>query len=141
MLKAAFEALPEWYAYLYSAYSGSFSLFWCPDVISSQEGVQQGDPVGLLLFCLTAQTLMTACRTEFKVGYLDDFTLGDDPGCLAKEVARLEERAASLGLTLNVTKSKCEIISVVPPAGHSTLLTGFKRVEVDKGMLLGFPFL
>src|SRR6267154_3771127 len=112
-------------------------LFWGSEIINSFEGVQQGDPVGPLLFCLTVHTLLTSCRTEFKVGYLDDLTLGDDMVLLAKEILRLEQGATSLGLSLNV--SKCEIIANQSLTGFPTALAGFKRVEADSVMLLGSP--
>ena len=42
----------------------------------SAEGVQQGDPLGPFLFCLAIQPLVLKLRSEFKVFYLDDGTIG-----------------------------------------------------------------
>ena len=40
------------------------------------EGVEQGDLLGPLLFCLTTQPLVLKLKSEFKVFYLDEGTLG-----------------------------------------------------------------
>ena len=61
-----------------------FSLFWhlaqsglCVDhTLLSAEGVQQGDPLGPLLFCITIQPLIQKLRSDFSVFYLDDGTIG-----------------------------------------------------------------
>ena len=45
-------------------------------VIQSAKGVQQGDPLGPLLFCLTAMGIMEHLRSELCIFYLDDCTLG-----------------------------------------------------------------
>jgi len=137
ILKASLDAIPEWYPFLHSAYAGTSHLFWGSSIIDSSEGVQQGDPVGPLLFCLTVHILLSSCRCEFKVGYLDDFTLGDEPVTVASEVARLEEGALNLGLTLNF--NKCEVISAHASSALPPHLENFIRVEVDHGILLGSP--
>jgi len=137
ILKTSLDLIPEWAPFVFSAYAGTSRLFWGPHTVDSCEGVQQGDPLGPLLFCLTVQPLLALCSCEFKVGFLDDFTLGDHPLTVSREVARLEERASDLGLKMNF--SKCEIISGpssnVPPDG----LSNFRRVEVDQAILLGSP--
>ena len=80
---------------------------------------------------------MSTCRCEFKVGYLDDFTLGDGPQLLATEITRLEGMASELGLTFNT--SKCEVISAGASSDLPQVLKRFKQVDVAHGMLLGSP--
>ena len=53
MLQAVKEHLPELYAYVFTAYSSPTVLFYGPHTLLSQEGPQQGDPLGPLLFCNT----------------------------------------------------------------------------------------
>jgi hypothetical protein len=53
MLEAVHTALPEAYAFIHASYSSPSNLFYGSDILSSEEGVQQGDPLGPLLFCLT----------------------------------------------------------------------------------------
>ena len=47
-------------------------------VLRSEEGAQQGDPLGPLYFCLICKELMDSLKSELVLGYLDDITLGDD---------------------------------------------------------------
>ena len=52
------------------------SFFWGEDIIPSSEGVQQGDPLGPLLFCLAIHDLVQQLQSELIVFFLDDGTLG-----------------------------------------------------------------
>ena len=53
MLKSVKELAPELFTSIHAAY-GQPSLLFCGDyVLKSPEGVQQGDPLGPILFCLT----------------------------------------------------------------------------------------
>jgi hypothetical protein len=59
-------------------------LFWCNNFLLwkkklSETGVQQGDPLGPLLFCLTLHPVIKSLKSEFNVWYLDDGVLADDP--------------------------------------------------------------
>ena len=49
------------------------SLFWNDK--QSAEGVQQGDPLGPLLFCLCIHRMSTLLQSELSF-FLDDTTLG-----------------------------------------------------------------
>ena len=60
--------------FVYSAYSVPSQLF-CGDHVIQSAGVQ-GDHQSPLLFCLTVQPLVLKLKSEFKVFYLDDGTLG-----------------------------------------------------------------
>src|SRR5437867_2791269 len=137
LLKASLSAIPEWFSYLHSAYAGTSHLFWSSSILDSTEGVQQGDPVGPLLFCLAVHNLLSPCCCDFKVGYLDDFTLGDDPLTMTTEVVHLEARALELCLTFNI--NKCEVISSSTSSGLMQPLKSFRQVDVDHGVLLGSP--
>ena len=49
---------------VYSSYSAPSSLQWGESTILSQEGVQQGDPLGPLLFCLDLNQFFLLTRYE-----------------------------------------------------------------------------
>ena len=53
MLSSVHSRIPELYAYCRSAYGQPLFLFFGPYTVSSQEGAQQGDPLGPLLFSNT----------------------------------------------------------------------------------------
>jgi hypothetical protein len=76
MLCAVKKFIPDLLPYVYSAYSTESVLLWDDVEITSSEGIQQGDPIGPLLFCLSIQDLVSSLKSEYKVFYLDDGTIG-----------------------------------------------------------------
>jgi len=137
ILETVHNTLPETYAFIYSAYSSS-TLFHGSNTISSQEGVQQGDPMGSLLFCLTINPMLSDCKAEFRVGYLDDITLvGGEETDIAEEISLLRARAGNLGLLLN--DSKCELICNSPTITSLQGFESFTHVSIQKAVLLGSP--
>ena len=67
MLESVKEYAPELFTFIHAAY-GQASLLFCGDhILESAEGVQQGDPLGPLLFCLTIQSLILKLQSEFSV--------------------------------------------------------------------------
>jgi len=93
--------------------------------------------MGPLLFCLTINPVLTNCKAEFRVGYLDDITLGGEQTALTEEVSFLRDRAGDLGLILN--DSKCELLSY---SLTLTTIQGFENsthVSIEKAVLLGSP--
>jgi len=107
MLLALRDSLPELYPYGYAAYAYPSLLFYGLYKVWSNEGPQEGDPIGPLLFCNTVQTLLESLQSELPLGHLDDFTLGGEQSVVAKDV--VAEIGQTLGFTLNI--SKCELIS------------------------------
>jgi len=98
MLLAVLNRVPELYAYRCSAYSQASTLFFGSHTILSEEGPQQGDPLGPLLFCNTVQPLLSSLASELNLGYLDDVTLGGPVDTVAAEMSpRLPRWAAIWG--------------------------------------------
>ena len=108
MLISVLSRVPELYAYCVSAYSHPSTLFYGSYVISSEEGRQQGDPLGPLLFCNTIQPLLFAelwveswlsrwCDTCWSSRYCSFWCSGDYP------------RWGAMGPVLNT--GKCELIA------------------------------
>uniref|UniRef100_A0A1X7UQU8 Reverse transcriptase domain-containing protein n=1 Tax=Amphimedon queenslandica TaxID=400682 RepID=A0A1X7UQU8_AMPQE len=93
---------------LSTAYSASSSLFWEDRKLDSSEGVQQGDPLGPLLFCITLHQFTTSLKSPLRIAYLDDITLGGSVPSLCSDISTVKE-AESIGLVLN--PRKFEIIS------------------------------
>ena len=58
MLEAVMESAPLLHPFVHSAYSSPSSLFWSDKTIQSA-GVQQGDPLGPFLYCLTIHGIVT----------------------------------------------------------------------------------
>jgi hypothetical protein len=79
MLQSVWEKAPWIYPLVYTSYHQPSLLFFGQSSIRSAEGVQQGDPLGPLLFCLSIHDVLVNLQSEFKVFYLDDRTLGGSP--------------------------------------------------------------
>ena len=139
MLEAVREAVPELYPFVHSAYEKPSSLFYGDLSLHSAEGIQQGDPLGPLLFCLTIHPICLRLRSEFKVFYLDDGTLGGTTSEVLADFHLVEALGASVGLQLNHTK--CELISKNPSASDAIfeVLPALRVVSLDDAELLGSP--
>ena len=138
MLEAVQLLCPEIYSFVHSVYAASSNLQWGDRSLSSAEGVQQGDPLGPLLFCLTLQQHNLRLTSDFNVSYLDDVTLGGDCQDLLHDLQVMKD-AAELGLVLNT--GKCEIISQDMTTCGTLLvsLPGAKLVPPSQAQLLGSP--
>lgn len=137
MILAVKERLPELYSYIHSAYSISSDLHYGSFTLSSNEGPQQGDPIGPLLFCNTIQPLLDSLQSELTIGYLDDLTLAGEQDEVAADVCRIRDVGHELGLSLNT--SKCELISLSSTVVRDPLLQSFNRLDVKEASLLGAP--
>ncbi len=137
MLTAVQNLVPELFPYVFSAYKDSSFLFFGEEIILSQEGVQQGDPLGPLLFCVTIHSLVQDLRSEFKVFYLDDGTLCGSLPDVLEDLKRVESLASDLGLMLNRCKSK--VVCNDPPTLDAFLADapGFSVVNASDTLLLG----
>eukprot|EP00438_Fugacium_kawagutii_P017492 Skav211850 [mRNA] locus=scaffold1622:6900:9179:+ [translate_table: standard] len=110
--RANFPSLTRWVRW---CYGGPTTLQFGGTALQSAAGVQQGDPLGPLLFAAALQPLATELREgplDLALFYLDDGVLAGDVAAVGAAVAHVQQRAASLGLRLNL--SKCEV--VVPGA-------------------------
>lgn len=76
--------------------------------------MQQGDPLGPLLFAAAIQPLAEQLRASmpFSVFYLDDGVVGGDVASVSQGLQAVQQAARSLGLTLNL--DKCELVAVGP---------------------------
>ena len=137
MLLSISECLPELYAYCMTSYSQPSVLYFGSYVISSQEGPQQGDPLGPLLFCSTIHPLLSSLESDLTLGYLDDFTLAGPEKVVASDIRRVTEKGSKFGLNLNA--SKCEVISNPGMVLSDRALQAFTPVKVEDATLLGAP--
>jgi hypothetical protein len=139
MLDRVLQVVPEIFPLIFSAYRHPTFLFFGECTIDSAEGVQQGDPLGPLLFCLTIHQIVESLKSEFKVFYLDDGTLGGSPGDVRDDLLQLQCAAEEINLSLNL--SKCEVICKEGII-QSSILSSFptvKCVNPSEATLLGSP--
>jgi len=80
MLQSVASAVPGIYRFCHLSYSQSSILKFESRTILSQEGPHQGDPLGPLLFCLSIHQHLLCLKSELIAGFMDDLTLGAQPG-------------------------------------------------------------
>ena len=139
MLEAVKAYIPELLPFVHSAYSAPSILLWNEVLIPSSEGIQQGDPLGPLLFSLTIRELKSSLVSEFKVYFLDDGTMGGDLDDVTADLKRINEEGQALSLIFNVSKS--ELISHDQSKLGTMFSTFHDLVFVDPkdATLLGSP--
>ena len=107
---------PELYPWVLWCY-GQHPILWHPmGTLTSECGVQQGDPLGPLLFCLVLNILVkdicsdpNCAHLSFHSWYLDDGVVAGPSLAVQKVLALIEEKGPPLGLLVNF--SKCEVFS------------------------------
>eukprot|EP00731_Ephydatia_muelleri_P010053 Em0005g639a len=113
ILKIHFPELLPWSSWCY----GQHPALWHPlGTISSEIGVQQGDPLGPLLFCLVLQQVVSS--------------IAEDPECASYYFTN--DGGPPLGLYINITK--CELFSL---SDLSTFPDEMKRSNVPHFEILG----
>ena len=140
MLEATSDLAPEIFSFVhsYASYSSPTHLYWGDRLILSAEGVQQGDPLGPLLFCLTLHQYCQRFSSELCISYLDDISIGGSCKSILQDLAVVRE-AEDIGLRLNLSKS--EIIT----RDHTTLgtlltsLPGAQVMDSVNATFLGSP--
>src|SRR6218665_116317 len=135
MLQMVYDTKSEIYEFTHQAYSADSQLQFCPFVVRSQMGPQQGDPLGPLLFCLPLQPLLRSMRSGFRIGYLGNLSLGGKKDDVRQDIALIENLESSLGLVLN--RHKCELYS--KKESTETEFEGFEQMDTGSLLLLGAP--
>src|SRR6218665_2579748 len=109
-------------------------------IIRSEEGTQQGDPMSPLEFCIALQSILSELKSELRVAFLDDLTLGGKVDVVAHDVQHIAHEAAKLGLELN--RAKCEIIfENCENRADNASFHGFKDTPLEEATLLGSPLI
>jgi hypothetical protein len=103
---ARFPALTRWVTWCYKQPS---DLHFGTTTLLSAGGVQQGDPLGPLLFAGALHSLVLDLRQgplDLVFFYLDDGVIAGDVAAVGAAVAHIQAQSAQLGLHLNLDKSE-----------------------------------
>jgi len=137
MLSAVYSRIPDLYSYCCSAYSQPSVLFYGPHTVLSHKGPHQDDPLGSLLFCNTIHPMLSSLKSDLKLGYMDDVSLGGPVDTVGSDILEISKVGSSMGFTLN--PSKCELIAHQDLSVKDDCLLSFVRVNVSDATLLGAP--
>ena len=126
VLTVHFPKLLPWANWCY----GHHPFLWHPSgCLTSELDVQQGDPLGPLLFSLVLNILVSAISTRdnfaglnFHAWYMDDGALAGPRSSVMNVLALLQELDPPLGLHVNI--HKCEVFS---QSSLDIFLAGIKK--------------
>jgi len=98
---------PHIFAWVQYSYGSSATLFTGTDIIYAHRGVQQGDPLGPLLYALAIHPLLLRLRDkcDLAAAYLDDVTLQGSPQQVLDAIQIVEEDGPGYGVYLNAAKT------------------------------------
>ena len=109
-LREARRLGPAMMPFLLACYSAPTSLYCGDAVLSLACGVQQGDPLGPLLFSLAvrraAEEVAGLEDLDASVWFLDDGTLLGSPEACGRALSLVQERCREVGLAINVRKTE-----------------------------------
>jgi hypothetical protein len=139
-VRATFPSLSRW---VEQCYGIANPLHFGDDTLRGLCGVQQGDPLGPLLFALVMQPLVLRVKRAcplipLQAYYLDDGTLLGPPAQLAQALDIIGREGPALGLHLNL--SKCEVWWPTMPPSLATHFPAAVQLVAASGIsLLGSP--
>jgi hypothetical protein len=107
LLQRVANLLPWAFRYAENSYGGDSFLLNNAHVINSAEGIQQGDALGPLLFCLALHPVTKLLRCPLNLWYMDDGIIGGDAETVLDDFLKIKEAARDIGLEVN--EKKCEI--------------------------------
>lgn len=139
MLEAVLSEAPGIFNFVYAAYNQPSLLFFGKHILDSAEGVQQGDPLGPLLFSLTIHQLLVSLKSEFKIFYLDDGTIGGPLEDVVADFKRIEQVSDDLGLAINHSKSEVICVDDITRQGIQSISPMFQITDPADACLLGSP--
>ena len=88
VLQTCLDRTPEIAKLYFLAYSKPSSVTASGHSITSSTGVQQGDPIGPLLFALAVDQIASGVECELNVWHLGDATIGGSPESVLSDVHR-----------------------------------------------------
>ena len=132
------EVLPELSAWVEFCYARFSDLFWGEHTISSECGVQQGDPLGPLLFSLVLQKVVSFLATQdllLNAWFLDDGTIAGERAVLSVLYEQISLMSSELGMVVG----DCELFWPSGDPSFPLFHPSIKRANDTGVSILGAP--
>ena len=143
ILQKVKEKIPSVFNLLWQAYSKPSHLFYRNNILSSETGIQQGDPCGPALFSLGIDHIVKSLKSELNLWYLDDSNLADSPQIVLEDLQTILRELNNIGLSIN--SNKCELTCVNLENSESVIsdfkefLPNLKITSIEESIILGSP--
>jgi hypothetical protein len=139
-VKQQIPGILPWVTYCYGSHA---RLYVGDEQLSSERGVQQGDPLGPFLFALVIQPIIdeveAECDLAINLWYLDDGTLAGHPEEVRKALQIIQERCAAIDLQLNRRKTTLWWPRASYPAEWHDLFPEMSFIKESGVRVLGAP--
>ena len=137
------EKIPSLFNLLWQAYSSPSHLFYRQEIISSETGIQQGDPGGPALFSLGIDHIIKKLKCEVNLWYLDDSNMADRPEVVLEDLKLLLRELEKIGLSVNASKCELTCLNLDNPDNiindFKLILPNLKITTIDESIILGSP--
>ena len=143
ILQKVKEKIPSLYKLLWQAYSRPSHLFYRNEILSSETGIQQGDPGGPALFSLGLDHIVKKLKSEMNIWYLDDSNMADSPEIVLEDLKILLDELNKIGLSINASKCELTCMNMENPDpvidNFKILLPNLKITTINDSIILGSP--
>lgn len=145
MLEQVKAFLPGYFPFVSQGYMKESFLYFNSRKILSERGVQQGDPLGPILFALTLHPIILQTKTELNLWYLDDGTIAGSSQNVLDAFNQIKESSEAIGLQINQKKCEFTVLGEDGPATSqarnlfSNCLPDIRAMKDNESTLLGAP--
>ncbi|CAK9302123.1 unnamed protein product [Gordionus sp. m RMFG-2023] len=141
-LESFYDNFSQYTRFIDICYNNSTPLIFNGSVIYSEEGVQQGNSLGPIFFCLAIHNMMKDLKFDFDLDlnlwYLNDGTLSGNPHQISKALNHLERECSKIGLELSKTKTEICFLNLEISLD---LFKDYTIIEKEEIQLLGSSLL
>ena len=120
VLREVFRRFPAAAPLVSQAYSQPTPLYFGTTRIMSSRGVQQGDPLGPILFALALDPAIQDLTSPLNLWFLDDGTIAGPLATVTRDLRRLFPCLQELGLEVNPRKCEVTHLGVNPSDSDPT---------------------